>query len=167
MGARELLADLNGAGIRVVAEDGRLVIRPASKLTDEIRSALIQAKPELLALLAPRGGPYSLTQAESKAALATPWDDAPIARFEARVSLFRRRGIDAPHAHDLAERLALRDLRADDDRRTCFECFHIRAGRCGNHRFAGLSTPDVSRDLVGLLQRCPGFACAISTASEQ
>ena len=126
-----------------------------------MRAALVQAKPELLALLAPRRGPYSLTKAEGDAAHAESWDDATIARFEARVSLFRRRGIDASDADDLAERLTLRDKQGDD-RRLCFECLHIQPGRCSNYRQAGLQAPEVGRALVGLLQRCPGFACAVT-----
>jgi hypothetical protein len=164
MGARELLEELSGAGIHVVAEGGHLLVRPASKLTDNIRSALVQGKPELLALLAPRKGPYSLTQAESDAAHAEPWDDVTIARFEARVSLFRWRGMDASDVDDLAERLTLRDKQADD-RRLCFECLHIQAGRCANHRNACLQAPEVGRDLINRLQRCPGFARVIAEGS--
>ena len=52
MGARNLLADLTAAGLSVTAEGDRLVIRPASKLTDPMRAALRDAKPELIALLA-------------------------------------------------------------------------------------------------------------------
>ena len=39
MGARDLLAELAGAGLSVRAEGERLVIRPASKLTDGMRAA--------------------------------------------------------------------------------------------------------------------------------
>jgi hypothetical protein len=164
MGARELLANLSDAGIHVVAESRRLVVRPASKLTDAMRAALVQVKPELLALLEPRKSTYSLAQAESDVAHADSWDDATIARFEARVSLFRRRGMDAPDADDLAERLTLRDTQGDD-RRLCLECLHIQAGRCTNHREACLQGPEVGRDLTNRLQRCPGFACAITKGS--
>ena len=34
MGARDLLADLVGAGLHVATDGDRLLIRPASKLTD-------------------------------------------------------------------------------------------------------------------------------------
>lgn len=158
MGARDLLAELADAGVSVRAEGERLVIRPASKLTCAMRSALIEAKPELLALLAPKR-PYRLAQAEADAAHAIPWDDAACARFVARVSLFLRRGIDATDADDLAERLRLRDVQGDE-RALCLECTHYRSGRCGNHRRAGLTSPDVGRDLAGMLQRCAGFQLA-------
>ena len=52
MGARGLLAELVSAGFSVEAADDKLLIRPASKLTDDLRAALRQAKPELLQLLA-------------------------------------------------------------------------------------------------------------------
>ena len=51
MAARDLLADLASAGLSVTAEGDRLMIRPASRLTEPLRVALRQAKPELLALL--------------------------------------------------------------------------------------------------------------------
>ena len=57
MGAHDLLADLADVGVTVTAEAGRLVICPASKLTDPMRAALREAKPELLALLAPTSAP--------------------------------------------------------------------------------------------------------------
>jgi hypothetical protein len=104
--------------------------------------------------------PYRLSRAEADVAHAEPWDDAACGRFVARVALFMRRGIEASDADDLAERLHLRDVQADD-RRLCLECRHLagRSGtwRCGNHRAAGLALPEVGRDLAGLLQRCAGF----------
>ena len=51
MGARELLAEVTGAGLRITADGDRLVIRPASMVTPALREALRASKPELLALL--------------------------------------------------------------------------------------------------------------------
>ena len=51
MGARELLQDLAAAGFSVEANADKLLIRPASKLTDELRAAVRAAKPDLMALL--------------------------------------------------------------------------------------------------------------------
>ncbi len=48
MGARDLLADLGEAGFRVSIVGDRLVVSPASKLTDDLRVALREAKSELL-----------------------------------------------------------------------------------------------------------------------
>ena len=160
MGAHELLHQMAEAGFSVEADGEMLVIRPASKLTDDLRTDLRAAKPELLALLTAR--PYKLTQGEADAAHAEPWNNAACARFVARVSLFLRRGINATDADDLAERLHLRDVHGDD-RVMCVECRHLggRAGdwRCSNHRAA-----DVGRELPAVLtttmQRCAGFVGA-------
>lgn len=53
MGARDLLDDLARVGLTVTADGDRLIARPASKLTDDLRAALRASKPELLAILAP------------------------------------------------------------------------------------------------------------------
>lgn len=156
MGARDLLHELDAAGFSVRVEDGSVLIKPASKLTDDQRIAIRAAKPELLSLLTTR--PYRLSPAEADAAHAEPWNDAAIARFVARVALFLRRGIDATDADDLAERLHLRDVQGDD-RRSCLECRHLSGRRCGNAAAAGVGAelPDA---LVTLMQRCPGFGAA-------
>jgi hypothetical protein len=101
-------------------------------------------------------GPYRLTRADADRCHAGGWDDAEIATFTARVTLFMRRGLSATDADDLAERLTLRD-RDGNAQHACVECGHYRPGRCGNHRRAGLHSPDVGRDLAATLQRCPGF----------
>jgi virulence-associated protein VagC len=153
MGARELLHELAGAGLTVTADGDRLMIRPATKLTDDMRGALRAAKPELLKLLT---RPYRLARDEADRCHADGWSDAEIAAFTARVTLFMRRGVSATDADDLAERLTLRD-RDGDARRMCIECSNYRPGRCGDHKRAGLHTAELGRDLAALLQRCPGF----------
>lgn len=153
MGARELLHELAGAGLTITADGDRLLIRPAAKLTDNMRGALRAAKPELLMLLT---RPDRLTRDEADRCHAGGWNDAEIAAFTTRVVLFMRRGVSATDADDLAERLTLRD-RDGDARHMCVECSHYRPGRCGNHRRAGLHTADVGRDLMATLQRCSGF----------
>ena len=150
MGARELLADLSETGLIVTADGNRLVVRPASKLTEPIRSALRDAKPELLALLKGTRAHEHLT--------AVCWTDDNIERFQCRRDRLMRWGWAEPEAEALAERLVKRDREQDDDRVSCADCRHYRPGRCGNHRHAGLRSPDVGRPLVALLQRCPGFA---------
>lgn len=142
MGARDLLADLGGAGFTVSAEAGRLVIRPASKLTDDARAAVRESRPVLLALLAGEGART----------------DAEAARFLDRRARLLRWGWAESDAEALGERLAKRDREADP-RVICAECQHYRPGRCGNHRRAGLLGSEVvGRDLAGLLQRCAGYA---------
>ncbi len=100
--------------------------------------------------------PYKLTPAGADTCHATGWDDAEISRFQARAAALRQRGLTGHDADDLAERLTLRD-RQQDERVACVECSHYRPGRCGNHRRAGISAPDVGSDMAVLLQRCPGF----------
>ena len=160
MGARELLAEAAGVGLSVRAEGGRLPIRPASKLTVAMRSALIEAKPELLALPTPKR-PHKLTPAQSDAAHAEPWDDAAWARIVARVALFMRRGIDATDSDDLAERLHLRDAEGDN-RRMCLECVHLSVrGRCLAAAVGRLPGPDRRLEPVpAILHRCECFGLA-------
>ena len=151
MGARQLIADLAGAGVCVTAEGDRLAIRPASKLTEPMRAALRDAKPELLALLR---GIARAPEALDLAAVA--WTDADIARFLDRRARLIRWGWAEPEAEKLAERLVIRD-REHDERVSCTDCGHYRPSRCGNHRWAGLHGFEVGRDMAATLQRCPGF----------
>ena len=83
------------------------------------------------------------------------WSDADMARFTARRDRLIRWGYREADAEALAERLTLRD-RSGDDRVNCTECKGYRPGRCGNHRAAGLHSPELGHDLAGMLQRCPG-----------
>jgi hypothetical protein len=134
MGARVLLADLADVGLSVAAAGSNLLIRPASKLTDDQRTALRAAKPDLLAShSAPpeTARPYRLTLAEADAAQVEPWDNATIARFVGRVSLLVRRGLNASDTDEMADRLHLRDVR-EDDRVTCVESVLLRRGICPN-----------------------------------
>ena len=149
MGARELLSDLAGAGLSVTADGDRLVIRPASKLTDTMRAALRDAKPELLTLL--RGPQHGTGDLD-----AVAWTDADITRFIDRRARLMRWGWPESEAEKLADRLVQRD-RDIDDRVSCTDCLHYRPGRCGNHRHAGLNMPDIGRDWAALLHRCPGY----------
>jgi hypothetical protein len=96
--------------------------------------------------------PYRLANAAGGAAHAKAWDDAAIARFQARAHRLVRLGIASQDAEDLAERLHLRDV-TGDDRVLCVECNHYRAGKCGNPHQAWLSSPG----LAATLQRCAGF----------
>ena len=152
MGARQLLAELAEVGLSVIADGDKLVIRPASKLTEPMRVALRDAKPELLALLAGRTdkAPVPLNLS------AVAWTDADIAAFLSRRARLLRWGWPEPKAEKLADQLVRRD-RNGDDRVCCIDCRHYRPGRCGNHRAATLGTSDVGRDLAAMLQRCPGF----------
>ena len=152
MGARKLLSDLAGAGLSVTADGERLVIRPASKLTDPMRAVLRDAKPELLALLRGVAG-----ATEDRALPSIGWTDADIARFLDRRARLMRWGWAEPEAEALADRLVRRD-REQDERVSCTDCKHYRPGRCDNHQRAGLTVADVGRDWAALLQHCPAWS---------
>ncbi|MBP6900887.1 MAG: hypothetical protein KBC73_12400 [Burkholderiaceae bacterium] len=156
MGARDLMDTLAGLGIVIAAEGGRLLIRPASRLTDALRADLRAFKPEVLALL---GGGASVPGRPEPAQGPRPWleawTDDDIQRFTQRRAHLIRWGWPETDAELLAERLVIRE-RSGDDRTSCGECQHHRPGRCGNHRVAGLQSPDVGHDLAAMLQRCPG-----------
>ena len=151
MGARDLLDDAAGAGLTIAADGDRLVIRPASMLTQAMREALRACKPELLALLRtarPQPSPADLD--------AVAWSDADIANFlDRRDWLLRWRWPEA-EAERWAARLVQRDREADP-RVSCADCAAYRPGRCGNHQPAGLLSPEVGRDWATRLQWCPGF----------
>jgi hypothetical protein len=87
---------------------------------------------------------------------AVAWTDADMARFHDRRARLLRWCWPEAEAERWAARLVLRDREADP-RVSCADCGAYRPGRCGNHRPAGLLSPEVGRDWVALLQRCPGF----------
>ena len=151
MGAHDLLHEMAGAGFHITARADRLVIRPWSKLTDEMRDALRNAKPELLALL--RGG---TAERDSADLAAVAWTDGDIAAFLDRRARLLHWGWAEADAERLAERLVKRD-REHDERVSCTECSHYRPGRCASHRHAGLHSAELGRDLAAKLQRCAGF----------
>ena len=161
MGAPDLLANLAAIGVTVTAQGGNLIVQPWSRVPADLRHALRMAKPALVGLLAPRRRPYRLTRAESKVAHLDPWDDAAIARFQARTGRLRRFGFGEHDAEDLAERLHLLDVQAEG-RALCLGCRHLTGStatgwRCRNHRSAGMAR-EVAGDLVALPQRCSGYS---------
>lgn len=89
-------------------------------------------------------------------ATAEGWSDADIARFIDRRARLMRWGWVEIEAEKLAERLVKRD-REHGDRVSCADCGHCRPGHCGNHKAALLHSPELSRDLAAMLQRCSGF----------
>ena len=148
---RRLLDCLRAEGFTIRAASGSLLVSPRARLTHDLRAAIIGCRADLLALLEPQRG---TKQSESIApALPTP-GTIEARRREIRARLARW-GWPANDAEATARRIVGRD--SDDGRRTCTDCRHYRPGRCGNHRAAGLQSPDVGRDLAAMLQRCPAF----------
>jgi len=162
MGARDLLADLASSGISVAADGDQLVIRPASRLTDQHRVAIRDAKPAILVMLrnkpaANDPGPPDTDHWNWPASQAMT--SAEVERMQARLALFTARWLTASEAEALAARLVIRH-REDDDRRCCAECAHLsRAStwRCARARAAGLNDAGLPSDLVAQLQRCRAF----------
>lgn len=124
--------------------------------TDETPKTPLVGVLSVLAV-APQGGCANFGPADSGPDLsAVAWTDEDIARFLARRARLLRWGWSEPEAEKLADRLVRRD-REQDERVSCTDCRHYRPGRCGNYRQAGLTTPDLGRDLAAQLQRCRGF----------
>jgi len=138
MGAADLLAYVHAAGFTLDLADDKLLVTPASMLTDELRIALRNSKPEVLALLAAE---YEAT--------AEAFCERTIVEFDG--------GLPRADAEDLVERLQLSDVEADH-RTLCLEC-HYLAGtaatgwRCGGHRFAAVGRA-LNGDLVTRPQGC-------------
>ena len=93
---------------------------------------------------------------------SSAWNTSEIALFNRRAALFVRRGASDTEAERLAETLVQCD-REGDDRRLCLECRHLQGAtpwRCGNWFMAGVAVRSgdagLARDMVMLLQRCPG-----------
>lgn len=154
MGARDLLAGLTAAGIRVEVDGARLLVGPADRLTDRHRDELREHKAEVLALLAEPARPYRLDAADA-------WTDDQIERFRARVRRLLALGFARTDAEDLAERLHLRDLHCDY-RVLCVECQHLvgtsaTGWRCRNARAAQVGR-DLPLELVTMEQSCPAFS---------
>ena len=79
--------------------------------------------------------------------------------FLHRQARFTDRGLHLDDAERLADKLVQRD-REGDDRRLCLECAYLQGwGRwkCGNWQRAEVARSALVRDLVLMLQRCPGY----------
>ena len=168
MGARDLLNDLAEAGITIRADRNRLLIRPAERLTDDMRQALRAAKAELLAELGARPAradpaalpsspvrPWRLSKADADRCHWPTWNDDEIAAFVARHARLLAHGLSDGDADDLAERLTLRD-RDGDTRHLCIECANFRGRRCRQAERAGVGGPEVGA-LALILQNCSAF----------
>jgi hypothetical protein len=161
MGAAELLQDLHSAGIRVSVDGENLVLRPAGKMQDGLREAVLKAKPELMRLLAHPGATSTLN---SSVPSAQAWSAQDIQRYLARNARLIRWGWAEEDAADVAERLTRRDQDETDLRRACVECIHYAPrGQCSRHRAAQLASGVIGPDLATLLQRCPAHDPVIHT----
>lgn len=81
--------------------------------------------------------------------------------LKVRLSSFANKGLSADQAELLAYKLVIRD-REEDNRKLCLECVHLKGlgqsrWRCSNWQRAFVTRHSLARDLVFMLQRCPGF----------
>lgn len=171
MGARDLLDDLAGLGISVRADGDGLIVSPRELLTDELRAALKEFKPDLLAMLTKPPSPEPGHEAQPEPAEssqgvaddgemepdpidALPSSLQPAARVAVRLLL-----ADPERAGRVVEWLGIRSADGDE-RRLCVECHHFgeRGKVCRHPQIVAIQAP---RDLGGLAltpQNCPGFA---------
>ena len=86
MGAPEVLTQLRASGLSVTADDGRLIVRPVERITDETRATIREYRPlimaglnseraELTRLVRQCGDAYAFTEQEHAEALAAALTD--------------------------------------------------------------------------------------------
>jgi hypothetical protein len=88
-----------------------------------------------------------------------------IAIFQARVSQYKSRRLDAEKSEALADKLLIRDREQGvDDRKSCLECGHlvnVNGWYCKNWQQSKVCIRErdayIGTDWVMLLQRCDGF----------
>ena len=89
-----------------------------------------------------------------------PWGDKQITRFNFRVALFTRRGMEPGMAEAYADRCAERDHERDD-RHFCWECQHMqRDGGCFAAKQGWMKAEGITTRFVAIpdqLQRCSQF----------
>ena len=160
MGAPDVLQHLHAAGLHLALIDGKIIVQPRSKLTDNLRQSIKDNRDKLLQALAAtrRSGNPLMTAEQADDCHAGAWDDDELSAFTTRVLMLQRRSIEADDADNLAERLTLRD-RDGDDRRMCVECSHLGdGGRCLAAAAGRVHGADRRMEPVPtVLQRCEAF----------
>ena len=153
----EVLRDLQKAGFRLVAEAGRVVVTPASKLKEQERDLIRRHRDDLLALLTvasptPLEAPRRAANDEGRPHVP------PDARKASRLARMGALGFNEERAEWTAERLQMRDAE-EDDRRICIECSHLtERGRCLAAAAGRIKGTDRHHEpVLDLLHRCEGF----------
>jgi hypothetical protein len=153
---------IHAAGLTLTATpDGRVKIVPADRLTGELADLIRANKPALVDWLQAANDPGPGDPARwcwpAVQDLDAPMNPGEVETFTARMFLLMRFGMKARRAEELADKLKRRD-RQGDDRRACIECQRLNTARvCTAWRQAAIGGPQVGRDLLTLLQRCPAF----------
>lgn len=177
------LQHLVGAGLTLRADGQKLIVTPASILTDSLRDLIRQRKAELLELLAgasdramPVAGGTDISTPAKRAVEGEPGESltinvdswcwphsgamntAELKTFAMRIERFKQRYLGDAEATALADRLVMRD-RAGDDRKVCVECRWMgSSGRCiaaASGRLRG--TDRLHEPVRDLLHRCEAF----------
>jgi hypothetical protein len=108
--AADLLEDLARQGFTLAAEGDGIRVRPASRLSEDLRQAVRRYKAELLAILSAQAAPLPPTRpSEPSAPSAAPWDaavaDAVLAAVNARLDRALAKGgeADTPARRNVVE----------------------------------------------------------------
>lgn len=177
MGARDLLNNLAGIGVSIRLDGDSLIVSPRELLTGDIRDALREHKPDLVALLrrppplAPTPDPEDERPEPPPDFAAVPErydaDEAgdPIENLPAPLRMAGKAaarvlaGRDDEHLARLVTWLRNRDAECDE-RRLCVECRHFneRGISCRHPDLIAIQAPrDLGRMAV-TAQGCPGFS---------
>ena len=138
MCAADLLKDVRAAGFTLDLADGKLLVAPASMLTDELRTALRANKTEVLALLAAE-------------------HDAEAEAFEERAAIMEFDG-GLPRTEAEAAARQCVDCEHFGQRRTCLE--PVAAGLLTQAQGFGIVWPSEKYGAV-----CPAFIGELPTAT--
>lgn len=178
MGARDLLAELAGAGVTVRLDGERLIVSPREMLTDDLRATLKTNKAALIAELQggvgiPTGPVPGSPQHDDRPGPPEDWpapeapaDDAPPEPPRERPAIWRKLialGLDEDRADRLTAWIGIRDIEGDEHR-LCVECRHFRQrGKiCRHPHLIEIQAPRELGPLATMPQRCMGFAPEVS-----
>jgi hypothetical protein len=158
MGAPEVLHRLQAEGYRLAADAGKLIVTPASKLTDETRGLIRAHRDGLLSIIGSDATPRPQDGSGRAANDDAAPSPCPASIEAARLARMARQGWPEDKALATAERLARRDA-DEDDRRMCIECTHVGdTGRCVAAALGRVIGADRRLEPVqDLLQRCEAF----------
>lgn len=178
MGARDLLAELAGAGVTVRLDGERLIVSPREMLTDDLRATLKINKAALIvelqgyaagptcprsARIAPQHDgrpepPESSPDDEASPEASQPEPERP-AIWRKLIAL----GLDEDRADGLTAWIGIRDMEGDEHR-LCVECRHFgqRGKICRHPRLIEIQAPRELGPLATMPQRCMGFAPEVS-----
>ncbi|MDD3757334.1 MAG: hypothetical protein PHN76_04140 [Advenella sp.] len=114
----------------------------------EVASVIVASTPESV------NKPVQVSQLSQVSQSQVPKKQKPALQeieYTNRLQYFQAKGISSHEAQTLADRLAKRDKDWIDDRRSCAECLHYYAGKCGQ------SITLIGKTDIFSLVRCKGF----------